>query len=450
MKRTFTFLAVMAFIQIHAQVNWQQYPGAPTSGFWDMDTLDGKLYISTGLVQEYDGSTWTTMNNYNNSLNTPNKTKSCVKTIDGKLYAGAKDFNTSGEGTIHYLSAGTWSLQQTSDFDYNGSYKIRGFAKLGSDLYTCGQFRVPGNPNYYQVAKWNGSNWVDLGKNFGTNPQTTEIKDLEAFQGKLYATEGTNVWAYNGTTWDSILYPPNATPSFPMSAGIISDIIVYNNELYVSGAMHLGLSNMNVLLAKYNGTSFTSVAKGETSAAVLSAGTYTSVGRMGVVGNKLYFFAKKTSDNHVYLVSYDGSSVNEVGKVADYGDFTFSPGSELVMFRKIIGYNNDLIIGGTFTKVNGQSLPNIAHIPGVVGIKESIKEVTLSLSPNPANNHLTVKYSMETKVDLVITDQYGRIVSTFEDINSGEKLQVNLSKGFYFCTISTKKQILKTSKLIIE
>ncbi|MCE3228182.1 MAG: hypothetical protein K0S32_2733 [Bacteroidetes bacterium] len=450
MKKIFTLLALAGFIHLNAQVNWQQYPGAPTGGFWDMDTLNGKLYVSTGFVQEYDGSTWTTMNNYNNSSNTPNKTKSCVKAIDGKLYAGAKDFNTSGEGTIHYLSAGTWSLQQNTDFSYNGSYKIRGFAKFNSEIHACGQFQVPANPGYYQIAKWNGTDWTGLGKNFGTNPQTTEVKDIEAFQGKLYATEGSNVWAYNGTTWDSILYPPNATPSFPMSAGSISDIIVFNNELYVSGFMHLGLSNMNVLLAKYNGTSFTSVAKGETSGTVLSAGTYTSIGRMGVVGNKLYFFAKKTSDNHVYLVNYDGTSINEVSKVADYGDFTFSPGNELTMFRKVIGYNNDLVIGGTFTKVNGQTLSSIAHIPAVVGISESVKEVTLSLSPNPASNQVTIKHSLNTSVDLVITDQCGRIVSTYENIPSGDKLNLHLSKGFYFCSISTKSQVLKTTKLIIE
>ncbi|MCE3259736.1 MAG: Secretion system C-terminal sorting domain, partial [Bacteroidetes bacterium] len=138
------------------------------------------------------------------------------------------------------------------------------------------------------------------------------------------------------------------------------------------------------------------------------------------------------------------------GKVADYGDFSVAPGSELVTFKRIIGYNNDLVIGGTFSKVNGQTFPALAYIPSFVGIKDHQKEVTLTLSPNPAQDKLTLIHSLNEPAKLSVTDQSGRLVAEYERIHSGDQLNINLSPGFYFCSISQKTQVLKTTKLIVN
>lgn len=447
MKTKFLAFAAMLASLGNAQVNWQTYPGAANS-FWDMDTLNGKLYVSSGLVQEYDGNTWTTLSNYNNSLNTPNKTKSCVKNINGKLYAGAKDFNTNGEGTIHFLSAGTWSLQQNSNFSYNGSNKIRNFAWANSQLYTCGRFTVPGG-NFYNIAKWNGNDWVNLGKNFGSSPSTSEIQEIESFQNQLYMTPGDGVYVYDGNQWDSIINPPNNNNIFPMG-GALFDLVTYNGELYMSGYFALSATNYGILLMKYNGNSFTSLAKDNSAGpALLSAGTYTSVGKMGVVGNKLYFFATKTSDQNTYLVSYNGSSFTEVSKVANYGDFTFSPGYEIYTFRKIIGYKNDLVIGGNFSKVNGQNITGIAHIPSIVGIEENNSDDLFSIAPNPASNSIMINHHLKTATSLTITDAVGKIVLR-EDVTDGNTIGLNLPKGIYFVQLKSDQKTFKIQKLIIQ
>jgi hypothetical protein len=431
-------------------VNWQTYPGAPTSGFWDMDTLNGKLYVSTGLVQEFDGSTWTVTANYNNSSNTGNKTKSCIKTINGKLYAGAKDFNTSGQGTIHYLSSGTWSLQQNTNFAYNGSNKIRGFELYNSEIYTCGLFSVPGSSTFKNVAKWNGNDWVDVGRNFGFYPPTTEVKAMQAYQGKLYLTEGNSIWSYDGNNWDSIVSASNSANVFPMGGGI-NDLEVYNGELYMSGNFALSSSNYGILLLKYNGSSFNAVTKNDQSAsAIISAGTYTTVGRMGVVGGKLYFFAKKTSDNNVYLVSYNGTSLNEIGKVGDYGDYTIAPGYEINTFQKILAFNSDLVIGGTFTKVNGMNLPCVAYIPGAVGFAEFENKLHLNVYPNPSAGQIKINAVGVEKFDLVIKNMLGQTIQIYLDLKNNDEVNTGLPSGAYFCSAVLEGKVILSQKLIIQ
>ena len=289
MKKSLYLSVLLISLYSQAQVNWQTYPGAPTSGFWDMDTLDGKLYVSTGLVREYDGSTWNTLNNYNNSSNTPNKDKSCIKNLQGALYAGSGAFNTSGKGDMHYYKNGSWTLHQNSNFPYTGNYKIRCYSENAGTIYMAGLFEVPGNNGFRNVAKWDGSEWVNIGRNFGYYPPTTEIKDMESYQGKVYITEGNNVWAYNGTNWDSLFYPSNGNINFPMGGGI-SDMVVYRNKLYISGIFNLDQATTNVLLVSYDGSSFNAIEKKNAWQTALSSGLYETIGKMGVVGDNLYFF----------------------------------------------------------------------------------------------------------------------------------------------------------------
>jgi hypothetical protein len=133
----------------------------PSNMVWQAAELNNKLYIADGGsgLQELNGTTWTALTDFNNSLNAPHKSKSSVVNIGGTLYAGARDFNTSGEGTMHTFNGSTFSLLQNSDFQYNGSYKVFDFAEYGGAIYAGGQFMSPDN-NSANLAKWDGTDWV--------------------------------------------------------------------------------------------------------------------------------------------------------------------------------------------------------------------------------------------------------------------------------------------------
>ncbi|MBX7183462.1 MAG: hypothetical protein K1X82_15225, partial [Bacteroidia bacterium] len=78
--------------------------GFPSNGVFNTDQMNGKLYVAQGAdigFLEYDGTTWTTISDYNNSFNTAHKSKSAVRNLNGSLYLGNFEFNTSGEGDFH-------------------------------------------------------------------------------------------------------------------------------------------------------------------------------------------------------------------------------------------------------------------------------------------------------------------------------------------------------------
>lgn len=446
-KQLLTIFCIAAANVLFSQINWQNFTGGPTTGFWDMDTMNNKLYVSTGLINEFDGTTWTVQSNYNASLNTPNKTKSAVKAINGKLYCGAKDFNTLGEGDVHYFDGTNWTLFQNTDFTYNGSYKIRAFAKYGGNIYMSGNFVVPTASSYSNIAKWSGTDWVDVGRNFKSFSSAYEIKDMEVFQGNLYITEGSNVWKFNGTTWDSIF----VQSTYPLGSGI-SDLTVYNNELYISGFFSLSSTSTGLVIVKYNGSSFTAVNKGIPYSGVLSAGAYSNVGKMGVINNELMFVAKKASDNNTYLVSYNGSTFNELTKLANNGDWIIA-GSEYTNYTKLMTYGGNLLIGGNFLKIGGQTLSGVVYTPlsSLAGVKEiNPLNIKLTMYPNPCQDKIAVTFNKTNSVQLSVYDALGNEVKSVAKVKNGEDIHLNLNTGIYFCRFMNEGKVIKTEKLIVQ
>lgn len=448
MKNLFLLFITIVSTAIQGQINWQNPAGAPTNGFWDMDTLNNKLYVSFGGVYEFDGNNWTWLNNYNNSLNTPNKTKSCIKNLDGKLYCGAKDFNTGGEGDIHYYDGSNWSLFQNTNFPYNGNNKIRSFVNYDGYTYMSGIFRVPSAPTYSNIAKWNGTEWINVGRNFTYYNTPNEIRDMEVFQNDLYITDKNNVWKYNGSSWDSLF---NYT-SYP-SGSNISGLVTYNNELYISGYFNLDASNTNILLIKYNGSNFTPLAKASQLSNILTTGIYSNIGRMNVVAGKLMFIAKKASDNSTYLVSYDGTNFTELVQLAVSGDWSYAPGSEYTTYTKIAYYNGNLWIGGNFQKIGGQTLTGLVYAPFSItnGVNESENsEDHISMYPNPSSSEICFRFNENIHPDLIITDIIGKEVFKQKEISGNTSISTRLQKGLYLYRLEYHHQRIKTGKLIIE
>lgn len=423
----------------HAQLAWQAFSNGPGT-FWDMDTLHGKLYLSGGIPYEYDGSTWTLKGDYNASSNTPNKTKSALKNLNGKLYAGAKDFNTSGKGNMHSFDGSTWSDEQKTNFAYNGNYKVRSFASYNNTVYASGEFAVPTGVGS-NLVRWDGNDWTGVGRKFGSFFSTPEISDMEVFGNRLFITEKSNVWAFDGTSWDSLFYIPDVNPSFPMASAIY-DMVVWNNALYISGFFYLNGTSEASLLIRYDGSTFSTVLNNQSG--------YEVVNKLGNINNRLYFVTKRSADEGTYLLSYNGNNISEIDKLASKGDFAFSPGNEHYNYSKLFQYGNDLIIGGNFQKIGGEEIGSIAHASlSTVGIGQALGEAAFSLYPNPAKGSFTLRFSEPGSAELRIHNQNGQLVAASPQVYSGQTLYPELCPGIYFYTVASSKGLLKKGKLII-
>lgn len=338
------FTAIVSMGLVHAQT-WSTVD-FPAGMVWQAAELNGKLYIADGGVglQELDGATWTTLSDFNNSLNAPHKSKSSVVNINNTLYCGARDFNTSGEGTMHTYNGTTFSLLQNSDFPYNGSYKVFDFAEYNGDVYAGGQFVSPNNASS-NLTKWDGSDWVGVGFN-GFNysgNQNNIVNRLITFQNKLYVMSSSKMFYYDGIAWDSL----------EAEYSSFEDVAIYNSELYVCGGIMIYENGSPVAsgrIAKWDGTTFSIVQS-----------PYYDIRRLYADGPYLYATAQIANQGDVYLVRYDGSEwVNYAFLQSGTGGYV--PGYPLPDYNRIFKFNNELYIGGRFAEIDNVAIQSLARL----------------------------------------------------------------------------------------
>lgn len=111
-------------------------------------------------------------------------------------------------------------------------------------------------------------------------------------------------------------------------------------------------------------------------------------------------------------------------------------------------YNNELIICGSFTQIDGISINHIAKWIGgnftdscssPVNVEENYNSNKIKIYPNPSSNYLKISSENILFDKINITDVVGNIIYTFSYKNSSQKIDVSfLRSGLYFLTIETK------------
>ncbi len=134
--------------------------------------------------------------------------------------------------------------------------------------YAGGSFTASGATTLNRIAQWNGSAWVPLGTGLNGN-----VFALRAYNGALYA--GGNFTTANGNVdcgglarWTGSVWQAVGGHFL----GIVNALEVYNNELIIVGQYPGIASSPNV--AKYNGTSYSTLGTGGTDSPVYSLGVF--------------------------------------------------------------------------------------------------------------------------------------------------------------------------------
>jgi len=403
MKKAVLIIAISVF-SINAFAQTWTSVNLPSNMVWQAAELNSKLYIATGGngIQEYDGATWTNLTDFNNSYNTPHKSKSSIVNINGLLYAGAGDFNTSGEGTIHTYNGTTFSLLQNSDFQYNGSYKIADFAEYNGVVYAGGQFMSPDNASA-NLAKWNGTDWVGVSTNsLNVNGnQNNVVSRLIVFQNKLYVISQSKVLYYDGTAWDSLASTYSS----------YTDAVVHDGELYLCGIIVTYDGNGNPTgsgtIGKWNGTTLSIVDN-------LTTGLFDGVRRLFSDGTNLYATAKvKAQNNDVYLVKYNGTTWSNFAFLQEASG-GYVQGYPLPDYNYIFKFNNELYIGGRFTEINNQPIQSLAKI----GLP------TPAIPAAPSNLTVTPVNSMDLNWHDNSNNEDGFYIESTQDTVAGSWTQI--------------------------
>lgn len=375
------------------------------------------------------------------------------------------------------VGSGLWHTGNTSTI-YSG---VKCLAIHNGELYAGGSFNLSGSTSLSNVAKWNGSGWVAIGAGF-----TSSVFSLCSFNNELYAggflSFGNNgIAKWNGSSWVNVGTGMQSSSS-SSGGGLVRDMKVYNNLLYIGGQFYSGNGVASPNLITYNGTNFVSIGTGVSSSyGITKMGYYQTdlviAGEINSVnGTSAKNIARFNGTNWSAFGTGVGvtSGANQVQPVQEYnsslivGGFFNTPTSSIAQWdgnnwmamgtgitgyvASLATYNNVLYAGGKFTNAGGITVKNIAQWSEAgVGIIDYASNENALIYPNPTNDYITINVkpnNTEIKT-ITIFNTLGSVVAKYNEVNENQtKIDLSqISTGVYFVEIKTENEII-TEKII--
>jgi len=203
-------------------------------------------------------------------------------------------------------------------------------------LYATGAFSTAGGTNVNRIAKWNDTAWSALATGISSNAKDFCWYNSEFYVGGgfLYVQGGT-VWSPGLAKWDGVKWDSLPIQPFPTGNGAILDLMVYNNELYVSGIFDTIAGIPANSIAKWNGSAWSTInfPYGQQNPAIITS--------MAMYNGDLYIGGNIDDTLYGEMYRYDGANWYAVGN----GIF-----GAMAQVNKLIVYKNELYVAGSFSQ----------------------------------------------------------------------------------------------------
>jgi len=386
----------------------------------------------------------------------------CFTSVNGVAATYIAKFNGSSWTPV---GNGLWHTGNTSTI-YSG---VKCLAIHNGELYAGGSFNLSGSTTLSNIAKWNGTAWVGVGSGF-----TSSVFSLCSFNNELYAggflSFGNNgIAKWNGSSWTNVGTGMQSSSS-SSGGGLVRDMKVYGNLLYIGGQFYSGNGVASPNLITYNGTNFVSIGSGISSSYGIT--------KMGYYQTDLVIAGEINSVNGTSvknIARYNGTSwsafgtgvgvtggANQVQPVQEYngslivagffntptnsiaqwdGTNWISMGTGIIGYvASLASYNNVLYAAGKFTNAGGVKIKNIARCSEQgAGVDDLSADKNISIFPNPSNGDATIL--LKDKNDIInsvtVYNSLGSKVYYNNEINSVEtKLDLELfPAGIYLVKV---------------
>jgi len=459
-----TLFTLSVFIAVTAVANSQDNnwlsispDGVPIASTRDLiysENLDMTIHLGEFLYPDnsaylagFNGADWIVIaDTFSGSL------PAMVDFQEGILVGGNNAYVATGQmNGIAYYSGGNWA------FPWNFNNDIQKLIWANDTLYAIGGFtQIDGQPAN-RLARLEGNNWVGLINEGVLQTGTSSLFfDFIFFEGKYYVCGEfeTISGVKDFAEWvdNELIFVPGA-PDNPFNA--FSDMIVFNEELYLGGqAFDFDQGGRN-LIVKYDGETFSS----------LSPGLSNNMGSLSNSG-----FVKRLYEINGYL--YAAGFFRYAGNVPVYGLARWDGSSWCSLFMDEFDqpsdppYINPVIASGLFQ--NKLMLNTIAFDedgnPDLLWlyddgnlVQDCTEPLTISentsisfqLFPNPAQTRAAIQ-SSERIISFRLYNSLGVVVKSGRPFSERFEMDLGgLAAGIYLVEVQTEKGV-GVEKLVVE
>jgi len=322
---------------------------------------------------------------------------------------------------------------------------VAALAVSGSDLYVGGNFTQAGGIAANHVAKWNGTSWSSLGMGAangvagGIGENAPYVSNLAISGSDLYVggrfTQAGGIAAnhmakWNGTSWSSLgMGAANGVASgIGGIAPYVSGLAISGSDLYVGGTFTEAGGIAAKRVAKWNGTSWSSLGTGPAN------GVNFTVFVLAVSGSDLYmggWFLQAGGVAANRVAKWNGTNWSSLGT----GVTIMSTMRDDASVRALALRGTDVYVGGRFTQAGGVGANYVAYYtPDVLSAAPATRTLTsLTLAPNPTQGSVRLAGAV-AGAPVQVFDGVGRLVLRATATAAGTAvltLPAELARGLY-------------------
>jgi len=328
---------------------WTPMPfptGSASNGARALAVFNNELYcggtmaVSGGIyLARWNGSAWVSV--LNSAFNTPSAVTS-LATFNGNLYI-AGTFTRLNGNAYNRLARfdGTTFRQVGAGFE---SF-INAVTEFDNQLVIGGRFISAGGFPAFHVVRYDGENYLPMGNELLGDDPFTETNGFCTLNGELYAA---GAWTVGGASKRVVKWNGSAwVPLTAQPAGAPTCIASYNGYLVVGG---FGVGGTGVHVLRFSGTAWVPMGNGLDN----------DVKHLVEFNGSLYAcgsFSASGTTPMSFVARWDGSQWNAVG-----GSVTPPGAGERA--SKLAVYNNQLVVGGSFSTLAGVPVSGIARLNG--------------------------------------------------------------------------------------
>jgi hypothetical protein len=292
----------------------------------------------------------------------------------GSVLVVGGGFTSAGTTDAHFVAA--WDGARWSSLGGGTSAAVKALAVFddgsGEALYAAGDFATAGGVPANRVARWNGSSWSPLGSGIsGANAFVSALAVFDdgsgdaLYAGGAFSAAGgiaaSSIARWNGTSWSSVGTGVSGLAPYVYTLRVFDD--GGGSALFAGGGFTIAGGLLVNRIAKWNGARWSALAGGVDA----GGGTYPLVASLAVhddgSGRALFVggaftTAGGTFANH--LAKWNGSIWSAVSTGLGTSGTVYSLGA----FDDGFDADADLYAGGDFTAIDGVLSARIAELHG--------------------------------------------------------------------------------------